>query len=159
MFGKKKETRSVSGSHIIGLPIPEGNFVQTVLSPEELTLTAVLQGGGKATEQKFTLELSKVKNIRILNETEVKQVIEQSAPGMLLGAAAFGVVGAMIGGRVKTKEKTAIKNLLILDYVSGEEKQIVLDCTIDSLSNQTAFLKHFQKLKPEAAHAPTTIQL
>ena len=67
MFGKKKETRSVSGSHIIGLPIPEGNFVQTVLSPEELTLTAVLQGGGKATEQKFTLELSKVKNIRSVN--------------------------------------------------------------------------------------------
>ena len=159
MFGKKKTTRGLSGSHIPGLPIPEGTFVQTVLSPEELTLTAVLQGGGKAAEQKFTLELGKVKNIHILNETEVKQIIAQSAPGMLLGAAAFEVVGAMIGGRVKTKEKTSIKNLLVLDYVSGEEKQIVLDCSTDSLSNQTAFLKRFQELKPEAAQAPATIQL
>lgn len=159
MFGKKKSTRGVSGSHISGLPIPDGNFVQTTLSPGELTLTAVLKGGGKATEQKFTLELDKVKNIQILNETEVKRVVEQSAPGMILGAAAFGIVGAMVGGRVKTKEKTAIKNLLILDYVSDEEKQIVLDCTIDSLHNQAAFLKYFRELKPETAQSPATIQL
>ena len=159
MFGKKKVTRSVGGTHIAGLPVPDGTFVQAVLAPEGLTLTAVLQGIGKPVEQKFSLELDKVKNIRILNETEVKRIIEQSAPGMLLGAAAFGVVGAMIGGRVKTKEKAVIKNLLILDYVSGEEKQIVLDCTKDAPANQAAFMKHFQELKPEKAQAPEVIQL
>lgn len=159
MFGKKKTTRSVGGAHVTGLPVPESTFVQVILAPEGLTLTAVLQGAGKPVEQKFTLELDKVKNIRILNEAEVKQIIEQSAPGMLLGAAAFGVVGAMIGGRVKTKEQTVIKNLLVLDYVSGEEKQIVLDCTKDAPVNQAAFLKHFQELKPEAAQVPATIQL
>lgn len=159
MFGKKKITRSVGGAHVTGLPVPESTFVQVILAPEELTLTAVLQGAGKPVEQKFTLGMDKVKNIRILNEAEVKQIIEQSAPGMLLGAAAFGIVGAMIGGRVKTKEQTVIKNLLVLDYVSGEEKQIVLDCTKDAPANQSAFLKHFHDLKPEAAQAPASIQL
>ena len=31
--------------------------------------------------------------------------IQQSAPGMIIGAATFGLLGAMVGGRIKTKEK------------------------------------------------------
>ncbi len=159
MLGKKKLTRSVYGTHITGLPVPEGTFIALVLSPEGLTLTAVLQENKKSTEQKYNLKLEKIKTIRILDETEVKQIITQSAPGMILGAAAFGIIGAMIGGRVKTKETTAIKKILILDYTSDGEKQIILDCTKDAPSNQTAFLKHFQELKPEASRSSEVVQL
>ena len=159
MFGKKKTSRSMCGTLITGLPVPEGTFVQVVLTPEGLALNAVLQVGGKSVEQKYSLNLAQIKNIYVLSEAEVQQIITQSAPGMILGAAAFGIIGAMIGGRVKTKEKTITTNFLILDYFSGEEKQITLYCTKEIPANQAAFLKFFRVLKPEIMVNPQTIQL
>lgn len=54
-------------------------------------------------------------------------MVEQSEPGMILEAAAFGTLGAMVRGRTKTKEKINVYTLLIIDYVSGEAKQIILN--------------------------------
>ena len=54
-------------------------------------------------------------------------MVEQPAPGMILEAAAFGTLGAMVRGRTKTKEKINVYTLLIIDYVSGEAKQIILN--------------------------------
>lgn len=158
MFGKKKETQSVGGFLIEGLPVPQNSFVQVILSPTILTLTAVI-AGTKTVEEKFELTLDKVNKIQIFNETEIKQIIEQSAPGMIIGTAAFGLVGALIGGRVKTKEKVVLKNILLIDYTSVTDKQIVLDCSSSASSEQQKFLKRFQELKPESNRVAETIQL
>ena len=158
MFGKKKETQAIGGYLIEGLPVPANCFVQVIISPHVLTLTAVISGP-KTTEQKFELELDKIKKIQILNETEIKQVVEQSAPGMIIGAAAFGAVGALVGGRVKTKEKTVLKSILLIDYVSGTEKQIVLNCSSSAPSEQEKFLERFYEIKPETNVPVGTVQL
>ena len=62
-----------------------------------------------------------------MGEWQIRQVVEQPAPGMILEAAAFGTLGAMVRGRTKTKEKINVYTLLIIDYVSGEAKQIILN--------------------------------
>lgn len=155
MFGKKKETRSLCGNLISGLPVPENSFVQTILSPDGVAITALV---GKQ-EHKFNLSLDKVKSVQILNDTQVKQVIEQSAPGMIIGATAFGLLGAMIGGRVKTKDKTVLKQVLFIDYVSDGDKQIVLDVSKAIQSEQANYIKRFMELKPQAAQPSQTMEL
>lgn len=144
MFGKKK-TQSIGGSLISGLDVPEGSFIQVIASPDNLKLTAVINTG-KAYTKEFNLSISKVNYIRLMNEQEVKQVIEQSKPGMVLGAAAFGVIGAMIGGRIKTKEKKVLKQILIIDYTNN---QIVLDCSGEVFTTQNDFMKYVNNLIPE----------
>lgn len=143
MFGKKKAP-SIGGSLISGLDVPEGSFVQITASSESLKLTAVISTG-KVYQKEFNLAVSKIKYIRLMNEQEIKQVIEQSKPGMILGAAAFGVIGAMIGGRVKTKEKKTLKQILVIDYGN----QIVLDCSGELFTTQNAFMKYVNNLLPE----------
>ncbi len=141
----KKKTQSIGGSLMSGLEVPEGSFVQVIASPERLKLTAVINAG-KVYQKEFNLAISKINYIRLMNEQEVKQVIEQSKPGMILGAAAFGIIGAMIGGRVKTKDKKTLKQILIIDYGSN---QIVLDCSGEHFITQNAFMKYVNNLLTE----------
>lgn len=69
---------------------------------------------------------------------------------MIIGAAAFGILGAMVGGRVKTKEKTKISTLLLVDYISdGENKQILIDVSDNFISANT-FVNKFHKIKPQS---------
>ncbi len=82
-----------------------------------------------------------------LDERQIKQIIEQSTPGMILGAATFGLLGAMVGGRVKTKDKITIKTLLVIDCQSDTQKQIVLDVT-NNKKDSERLTKHFKELKP-----------
>jgi len=154
MFGKKN-FRELGGYLIDGLPVPEKSFVQALLYPDKLKLNAVVKEFKPVTKE-FELSLEKVKSIRVLSESEIHQVVEQSAPGMIIGAAAFGLIGAMIGGRVKTEEKTVLKSLLLIDYVSNGEKQIVIDCSKAAPSEQSAFLKRFYELKPECNQQQNT---
>lgn len=92
-----------------------------------------------------------------MDERQIKQVVEQSAPGMILGAAAFGLLGAMVGGRNKTKEKINIRNLLIINYTSNGEKQIIIDISND-LKDSSKIVNRFHEMKPETA-LQETIQL
>lgn len=147
MFGKKN-FKELHGYLIAGLSVPENSFVQILLYSDVLKLNAVIPDVKPITKE-FNLPLNKVKFIRLMSEREIKQVIEQSTPGMILGAAAFGVVGAMIGGRVKTKEKVVLKQILVIDYVSDGEKQIVLDCSKEPFTTQNAFMKYAKTLIPE----------
>ena len=65
---------------------------------------------------------------------------------MIIGGAAFGVLGAMVGGRVKTKEKIENHSILIIDYQSGDKKQIILDVT-KALKDSERVSNRFKELK------------
>lgn len=84
-----------------------------------------------------------------MDERQIRQVVEQSASGMILGAAAFGTLGAMVGGRTKTKEKINVNLLLVIDYFSGEAKQIVLNVS-DYKKASEQVVKRFREMKPVA---------
>ncbi len=153
MFGKQKDFTSV-GSLIEGLPVPIQTIITTNLSPEGLFMKALI-GRKKEDWKTFELPIEKIENIQLMNERQIKQVIEQSASGTILGAAAFGTLGALIGGRIQTKEKVKINTLLVIDYKSGEKKQIVLNVT-DNIKDNERVVKRFRELKPVSNE---TIQL
>ena len=59
----------------------------------------------------------------------------------------MGALGAMIGGRVHTKEKVENHTILAITYFSGERKQIILDVTT-AIKDSERVLNHFKELKP-----------
>lgn len=90
MFGKKKEFAAV-GPLVDGLPVPALTPIIAKLIPEGFNLKA-LTGTKKENWKEFNLSLNKVQNVQLMNEREIQQVIQQSVPGMVLGAAAFGAL-------------------------------------------------------------------
>lgn len=86
----------------------------------------------------------------------MEKVISQSAPGMIIGVAAFGLIGAVIGGRVKTKDVKNTTHFVLINYNSDGEKQIVIK-TNDALGAMK-ISDYFKELKPET-NTPQTFTL
>ena len=146
--GKYAEAQ-VSGKLVDGLPIPASVIVLTKLFNEKIELEA-FTGNKPSDHQRFDLGMEKVQKITLLNEKEIQQIVTQSAPGMIIGAAAFGILGAMVGGRVKTKNKVKINRLMLIDYISdGENKQILINVS-ESISQADIFANKFRKMKPQS---------
>lgn len=143
MFGKKARKELVTfGNLVEGLPIPQSSDVSIKLTPGTVTIT----GSG----QEFEIDISKLTLIDLKSDVEMEKIIQQSAPGMIIGAVTFGVIGAMIGGRVKTKEKRVVNHFLLISYQSDELKTIVIDATKDWY-NAAALVDYFRKLNPTYA--------
>ncbi|MDE6030339.1 MAG: hypothetical protein K2G32_01800 [Oscillospiraceae bacterium] len=151
----KRVLAYVTGTLVDGLPIPAAVAVTANLYNERVDLIAA--AGKKRSEcQYFNLDIEKIQKVIVLNEQQIQQIVTQSAPGMIIGAAAFGLLGAMVGGRVKTKEKTKLKFILLIEYISDSEtKQILLNTGEDS-SQAYTFANRFHKIKPQTNQ---TIQL
>ncbi len=144
MFGKKVKNEMLAlGDLVEGLPIPQSSDVSIKLTPGALTIT----GNG----QEFEIDASKLTLVDLKSDVEMEKIIQQSAPGMIIGAVTFGVIGAMIGGRVKTKEKRTVNHFLIINYQSDELKTIVIDATKDWY-NAAALVDYFRKLNPTYAN-------
>lgn len=143
MFGRKKRNEQVIGANLVeGLPITEGSDLVVKLTPEILTFIVT------STRQEFTIDISKITLIDYKNEIEMEKIIQQSLPGMVIGAATFGVIGAMVGGRVKTKEKRNVTHFVIINYFSEEEKTIIL--RTNDFYGAGKLVDYFRKLKPQA---------
>ena len=145
MFGKQKPFTTV-GDLIDGLPLPVGSWITVDLSPNHFLFQGLI-GKDKKNWPTYELPIEQVENVQLMNQREIQQVIEQSTPGMIIGGAAFGILGAMVGGRIKTKEKVKNHNILVVDYQSGDKKQIILDVT-NALKDSERLLNRFKELKP-----------
>lgn len=149
MFGnKKKDEKSTFGNLIEGLPVPQNTELNIKLTPDAISLI----GNG----QDFEINISKIQLVDVKSDVEMEKIIKQSAPGMVIGAATFGIVGAMIGGKVKTKEKRVVSHFLIINYNSDELKSIVLNVTED-WHNAAQLVDYFKKLKPNVT--PIKVEL
>ena len=94
--------------HLAGLPIPEDTICQVYSTPRGIEIVA--KG------QQFNLAKDKIIDITIKTDTEIQKQVVSSAGGAIGGAMLFGAVGALIGGRPKTKTTRKISNYLILTY-------------------------------------------
>ncbi|MDD3049758.1 MAG: hypothetical protein PHR06_01280 [Candidatus Cloacimonetes bacterium] len=141
MFGKKKEDMKVIGCTLIeGLPVIKGSDLILKLTGDGVSIIVT------PTKQTFEISFSKLTSVQYYNETEMEKVISQSAPGMIIGGAAFGILGAMVGGRIKTKEKKTVTHFVVIDFESEGSKQIVVQSNDFFGAGQIADL--FRKLKP-----------
>ncbi len=136
MFGKKKE-KSVLGNLVSGMNLPEGTEMLVVLNESGATLKV------PSMKQEYTIALEKIQSINFYNETEFEQVIKSSLVGGVVGASLFGLAGAIIGSRPKTKEKRTVTFFLVLQY---DDKGIVIESK-DGFSVGQA-VDYFKKLKP-----------
>ena len=127
MFGKSKDF-STAGTLVDGLPVPANTMITVRLNSEKFYIQALI-GRKKEDWPTYELTVEKVENVQLMNQTEIERVVEQSVPGLIIGGAALGALGAMIGGRVHTKEKVKNHTILAITYFSGERKQIILDVT------------------------------
>lgn len=151
MFGKKNKNQKVSlGNLVEGLPIPQNTDLTIKLTPSELSMV----GNG----QEFEVNFLKLMMIDVKFDVEMEKIIQQSAPGMVIGAVTFGVIGAMIGGRVKTKEKRVVNHFLIVNYQTDELKTIVIDVTKD-WHNAAQLVDYFRKLNPSYLQSNVKISL
>lgn len=141
MFGRKnKKEKAALGNLVEGLPIQQGTDLHIKMSPDALSIV----GNG----QEFEINFEKLSLMDFKSDEEMEKIIQQSLPGMVIGAATFGVIGAMVGGRVKTKEKRTVNHFLIINYQSSELKTIIIDVTKDWY-NAAGLVDYFRKLKPQ----------
>ena len=150
MFGKKKMKGKVIGTTLVeGLPLSEGSDLVVKLTDEGLTLIEA------STKQEFEIPMSKLTMVDCKNEVEMKQIIKQSVPGMIIGAATFGLLGAIVGGRVKTEEKKIFTHFVIINYHSNEDKTIVMK-TNDAIG-AGQLVDFFRQLKPQTVPLKTVL--
>jgi len=140
MFGKKQDGKICLTTLVDGLPLNQDTNLIMKLTADKLLFIV------STTKQEFEIDFSKLTAVEYKTETEMNNIISQSAPGMIIGAAAFGILGAMIGGRVKTKQVKTVSHFLIINYQSGEEKQIVLQTNDGNSAKQIS--EYFRQLKP-----------
>lgn len=143
MFGKKKEKKDFTNltiytafHHVNGLPVAEDMLCEVFSYPDRLEF--------KAGTTEITLSKEKITDMCIKTDTEIQNQTVSSIGGAIGGAMLFGTVGAMIGGRAKTKKVKTVTNYLIITYISdGELKYIGFD-TKNNPPSATKLIKEFQ---------------
>ena len=139
MFGKKKEkSKEIVVNHVSGLDIPNVSVCVT-LSQTGLKIAV------PNLKKEYNLNLERIHNISWYNEVDFEKHIKSSLIGGVIGAAAFGAAGAIIGSRPKEKEKRKVQFYLLIEY---PDNQIILQSE-DGFA-VGSIVDYFKKIKPES---------
>ncbi len=135
---KKIKSKQVKGTHVSGLDIPAVDVIST-LSETGIMIQAPMA------KREYHIDLEKINNIMCYHEEEFEKYQKTSLIKTLIGAAAFGSVGAIIGSRPKEKTKRTVTFYLVIEY---SNKQVVISS--EDGWNVGGTIDLFRKLKPEA---------
>ena len=106
--------------HVGGLSVPESINCNAVLNPTELLISC--------SGNEFVLPIEKIRNVECEFNIDEKQYLKSSMAKRIIGAAAFGVAGAVIGSAPETKTKREVKCYAIISYdgTDGDVKTFIL---------------------------------
>lgn len=135
---EKKSIRTLFGTHVSGLDIGKAQ-VSICLSDNGLLISA------PSMKKEFSLLLNNIQTLGYYNEVEIEKHLKSSLAGGIIGAATFGVAGAVIGARPKEKQKHKVTSYILIDYTDG---QIIIEA-YDAIS-VGKMIDYFRKLKPQA---------
>ena len=135
---KEKDLEYSSIIHIVGLDVPENCKCKVILKKVNLI---ILCAGNE-----YSLNIEKIKNVDFQIDVDEKQLLKSSLLRGAVGAAAFGVAGAVVGSSPKVKNKREVKCYAIISYENknGENENFVLR---DELPNTTQCAKLVDELK------------
>lgn len=146
MFGKKKDNRNFDGitiytafHHVDGLPIAENLLCEVFSYPDRIEF--------KAGNTNIKLSRSKITDMCVKTDTDIQNQVVSSVGGAIAGGFMFGTLGAIIGGRAKTKKIKTVTKYLIITYTNnqGEISYIGFDTRNNPISAEK-LVKEFQKL-------------
>ncbi|PXV85088.1 hypothetical protein C8E03_11912 [Lachnotalea glycerini] len=122
-----------------GLPLPETTTCQLYYCDDRIEIDG--------NNVNFVLPFNKIQDISIKTSVEIAKNYVSSAGGAVAGAVLFGAVGALIGGRVKTKTEKNLTSYLIFTYIddNNEVKYIGFDVTYTPKSKEFVTLYENQK--------------
>lgn len=109
--------KAITLPHFYGLPLAEGSMCNLFLCDNKIVIEC------KGTT--FNLDKDKIIDVASKTETEIKKSYVSSAGGAIGGAALFGPLGAIIGGRVKEKTDKQEKEYFIFTYKDKEENKYI----------------------------------
>lgn len=117
MFGKKKEKQNFDRltiysafHHVDGLPIAENTLCEVFSFPDRIEF--------KSGTTQIKLPKEKITDMCIKTDTDIQNQAVSSVGSAVAGAMIFGTLGAVIGGRTKTKKVKTVTNYLIITYNS-----------------------------------------
>jgi hypothetical protein len=132
--------------HATGLLIPENTWAQLFYCEDKIVI--------EANNTTFNLPLDKITDITVKTDVEIQKYATSSVGGAIAGGIMFGVLGALIGGRTKTKTDKTIRSYLIITYQSDNEtKYMAFSVTGTPKSHE------FVKLFKERAKPATVVDL
>lgn len=146
MFKKKHEKKDLTDlsiytalHHISGLPLIEDGLCEIFSFPDRLDF--------KYGTTEITLSKDKITDMLIKTDTEIQNQAVSSVGGAISGAMLFGAIGAIIGGRSKTKKIKTISNYLIIAYQehTGDTPKFIVFDTKNNPPSAHKLIKEFHK--------------
>ena len=119
--------RFPSLAHVDGLEAAEKSPCSVILNDSSL----MISGAGK----EYTLPLKRITYVDYIADADKTRYLESSAAKGIMGAALFGVSGAVVGAAPKTKTAHEETGYAVIGYrdAGGREKRIILkDQTVNS---------------------------
>ncbi|MCM1156357.1 MAG: hypothetical protein NC314_13370 [Roseburia sp.] len=137
---KKIKSKEIRGTHVSGLDIPNAPVILKLSETGVIILAYTM-------DKRYSIDIEKISNISWYDEKEEEKYQKSSFAKTLVGAAALGPVGAVIGSRPKEKTRDKYTNYLVIDY---SDNRIVICCSED-IYKVMDILKLFKKIKPQSA--------
>lgn len=130
----------VEGTHMAGLPVPEGAEFYIYLGKDDILF--------ERNESEYHLLFEKITDITIKTDVEIQNAYVSSIAGAVGGAVLFGPLGAMVGGRVQKKTDQRTNYYLIFAYIKESETEFISFEIRDEL-NAKKFTEFFRALPKE----------
>lgn len=136
---KKIMTTVILGTCVCGLPFPDGTEIGIEINNDGFIFRV-----DKNREAKLSIE--KITDIQDYDETVIENIVTSSTSSTIIGAAAFGAIGAIIGSRPKSKRHKEDSYFIVIDY---DDKQIIVKTK--SILDLNAIMKKVKRLRPDLA--------
>lgn len=134
----KTKAKTVVGTHISGLDIPGNVGIVFTLDADGIVIKI-------PASKEYSISLNKIQSISCYHETEIQNITTSSLGSAVVGAAAFGAIGAIIGSRPKNKEQRTVLFYLLIQY---DDKAILIESKDGSSVGRV--VDYFRKLKPSS---------
>lgn len=110
----------------------------------------------KAGTTNIKLSKEKITDMCIKTDIDIQNQVVSSVGGAVGGAMLFGPLGAMIGGRAKTKKVKNVTTYLIITYSSDNELKYI---GFDTVNNPASAIKLVKEFKDSDSTSSMQIEL
>lgn len=132
-------TMRMSFKHVNGLPIAENLNCEINSYNDRLEF--------KSGTTNIKLPRNKITDMCIKTDVEIQKQVVSSAGGAVAGGLAFGPLGAIIGGRIKTKNIRTATHYLIITYTDSGGKLAFIGFEVtNNLTAAGKLITEFKKL-------------